>query len=281
MKIALIQQHATADLDDNLRRGVSAFEQAAREGARLIAYAELAFLPFLPQVPSRDNPDFRDYAQPVPGPLTEEFSALAKRYGIVAILNLFERDAARTFDSSPVIDADGKLLGTTRMIHIMEGPGFHEQGYYAPGDNPRWVYETKVGKVGVAICYDRHFPEYMRGLGLIGAEIVVIPQAGVLDEWGEGVFEGELKIASLHNGYFTALVNRVGREKVLHFSGESFVTDPFGKIVARAPRDADHILFADCDFGLIAESPAQKHFLPDRRPDVYRRFGLTKKPAKG
>ena len=281
MKIALIQQHATADPDDNLRRGVSAFHHAAQEGARLVAFAELGFLPFLPQVPSRDDPEYRAHAQPVPGPLTEEFSALARRSGVVTVLNLFETDGRRTFDSSPVIDADGRLLGTTRMVHIMEGPGFHERGYYSPGNNPRFVYETKVGKVGVAICYDRHFPEYMRGLGLLGAEIVVVPQAGVLDEWGAGVYEGELQIASFQNGYFGALANRVGKETVLHFSGESFVTDPFGTVIARAPRDAESILFADCDLGLIEKSHAKRHFLPDRRPNVYRRFGLTKERKKG
>ena len=277
MKIALIQQHATADLDDNLRRGTAAFHHAAQAGAELIAFAELAFLPFLPQVPSADNPDFRRFAQTVPGPLTEEFGALAKRWGSAVVLNLFEREGDRTFDSSPVIDADGRWLGTTRMIHIMDGPGFHEQGYYAPGDNPQLVYETKAGKIGVAICYDRHFPEWMRGLALQGAEVVVVPQAGVLDEWGAGVYEGEMQVASLQNGYFAALANRVGREEKLHFSGESFVTDPCGKVIARAPRGADHILFADCDLGLIAESHARKHFLPDRRPEVYRRLGLTDK----
>jgi len=275
MKIALIQQHASLDLADNLRRGIAAFEEAAEQGANLVAFAELAFLPFLPQIPSPDRPDFRRYAQTVPGPLTEEFSALAARRGVVTVLNLFETDGERTFDSSPVLDADGKLLGTTRMIHIMDGPGFWEQGYYAPGRNPKIVYDTAAGKVGVAICYDRHFPEYMRALALHGAEIVVIPQAGVLDEWGEGVYEGEVGIASLQNGYFGALCNRVGKEEVLHFSGESFVADPAGRVIARAPRDRDHLLLAECDLSLIARSHARTHFLPDRRPEVYRVLGLT------
>jgi N-carbamoylputrescine amidase len=277
MKIALIQQHAAPDLEDNLRRGIAAFEEAARNGASLIAFAELAFLPFLPQIPSSDRPDFRRYAQTVPGPLTEEFSSLAARLGVVTVLNLFETDGERTFDSSPVINANGKLLGTTRMVHIMDGPGFWERGYYAPGQNPRIVYDTAVGKVGIAICYDRHFPEYMRALALHGAEVVVIPQAGVLDEWGEGVFEAEVRIASLQNGYFGALCNRVGREEVLHFAGESFVADPSGQVIARAPRDRDFILYAECDLSQIARSQAKMHFLPDRRPEVYRALGLAGK----
>jgi beta-ureidopropionase len=275
MKIGLIQQHASGDPDDNLRRGTGAFREAAGQGAALVAFAELAFLPFLPRVPAERSPGFGSRAQTVPGPLTEEFSALARRHGVVTVLNLFETDGERMFDSSPVIDADGRLLGTTRMVHIMEGPGFHERGYYAPGGAQRFVFDTAVGRIAVAICYDRHFPEYMRGLRLLGADLVVVPQAGILDEWGEGVYEGELQIASLQNGYFAALANRVGLEDDLHFSGESFVTDPLGRVVARAPRDRDHLLLADCDMSLLEQAPARRHFLADRRPEVYRAMGLV------
>ena len=272
MKIALIQQHATKDYEENIRRGIDSFHQAASSGAKLVAFAELAFSTFLPQIPS--NQEYLAMAEPIPGPTTEQFSKLAKKYGVVVVLNLFERDGERTYDASPVIDADGKLLGVTRMVHIMEGPGFYEKGYYAPGENINFVYKTKVGRVGIAICYDRHFPEYMRCLGLKEAEIVVIPQAGALGEWTEGIFEAELQVAAFQNGYYTALVNRVGKEDVVHFAGESFVVDPHGRIIAQAPEDEDHILYADCDFQQIPQSQAKKHFLQDRRPDFYRVFDL-------
>jgi predicted amidohydrolase len=270
MKIALVQQQATGDYEENLKRGIESFHQAASSGAKLIAFAELAFLRFLPQIPSTKESLAK--AEPIPGPTTEQFSELAKKYGVVAVLNLFEREGDRTYDSSPVIDADGKLLGVTRMIHIMEGPGFHEKGYYTPGENMNFVYKTKAGRVGIAICYDRHFPEYMRCLGLKGAEIVVVPQAGAREEWTEGIFEAELQVAAFQNGYYAALVNRVGKEEVIHFSGESFVADPQGRIIAQAPKEEDHILYADCDFQQIPQSPAKKHFLQDRRPDLYRVF---------
>jgi len=272
MKIALIQQHATKDFKENLERGIEAFHQAADAGAELIAFAELAFLTFLPQVPS--TPDSLEKAESIPGPTTDEFSTLARRYGIVVVLNLFERDGEKTYDASPVIDADGQILGVTRMVHIAEEPGFHEKGYYTPGNNQSFIYETKIGKVGIAICYDRHYPEYMRSLGLKGAEIVIVPQAGTAGEWPEGIFEAELQVASFQNGYYAALVNRVGKEDVDHFAGESFVVDPFGQVIARAPQEKDLILYADCDFQKIPQSAAKKYFLPDRRPDFYRTFDL-------
>ena len=271
MKIALIQQHATQDRNDNLKRGIEAFREAATAGAELIAFAELGLLPFLPQAEA--TPDSARWAETIPGPTTEVFSRLAREYGTVAVLNLFEREGDRTYDASPVIDADGSLLGVTRMVHIMEGLGFYEKGYYTPGDKADFVFQTKVGKVGVAICYDRHFPEYMRNLALLGAEIVMIPQAGALGEWTEGIFEAELQVAAFQNGYYAALVNRVGKEEHLHFSGESFVVDPDGRLLAQAPQGEDHILYAEMDLGRAAESTAKRFFLRDRRPDVYGKFG--------
>jgi N-carbamoylputrescine amidase len=272
MKIALVQQHASPDRQDNVRRGIEAFREASRAGAGLIAFAELGFLRFLPQHPA--TPDSLAMAEPIPGPTTEIFSGLAREYGVVCVINLLERDGDRTYDSSPVIDADGRILGIVRMVHIMEGPGFHERGFYTPGDRGSLVFNTRAGKIGVAICYDRHFPEYMRGLALQGAEIVVVPQAGAVGEWTEGIFEAELQIAAFQNGYFAALANRVGKEEVDHFAGESFVVDPDGRMIARAPKDRDSILYADCDLTRLAHSSAKRHFLQDRRPEFYRTLRL-------
>lgn len=279
MRIALVQQHATGDPAENRARGRSAFLEAAKAGANLVGFAELAFTRFYPQVPaSAGSPSL---AETIPGPTTDLFCRLARETGTVAVLNLFERDGDRTYDSSPVIDADGRVLGVTRMVHIMEGPGFHERGYYAPGDRESFVHHTAAGRIGVAICYDRHFPEYTRGLRLAGAELVVVPQAGAVGEWTEGIFEAELQVAAFQNGYYAALVNRVGREEKLEFAGESFVADPDGRVVARAPRGRDHILYADCDLGKNAACHAARHFLEDRRPSVYAGMGLTKEDLKG
>jgi predicted amidohydrolase len=278
LRIALVQQHATGDPAENRARGRAAFREAARAGAGLVAFAELAFSRFYPQVPA--SSESRALAETVPGPTTDLFCGLARETGVVAVLNLFERDGDRTYDSSPVIDADGRILGITRMVHIMEGPGFHERGYYAPGDRPIFVWPTAAGRIGVAICYDRHFPEYMRGLRLAGAELVVVPQAGAVGEWTEGIYEAELQVAAFQNGYYAALVNRVGREEKLEFAGESFVADPDGRVIARAARGRDDILYADCDFKTNAASHAARHFLEDRRPSVYAGMGLTRENRK-
>jgi N-carbamoylputrescine amidase len=272
MKIALVQQHATKDPQENLDRGIAAFLKAVESGARLVGFAELAFLPFLPQTPA--SPKSVSFAETVSGPTVKKFRELARKHETVVVLNLFETDGRNTYDSSPVIDADGSLCGTTRMVHIMDGMGFHEKGYYTPGNLETFVYETRMGRVGVAICYDRHFPEYMRNLGLRGAEIVLIPQAGAIGEWPEGLFQAEVQVAAFQNGYYAALVNRVGKEDFLHFSGESFVVGPDGKIIAQAPQDQEFILYADCDFSKISQSPAKKYFIPDRRPNFYKNFGL-------
>lgn len=268
MRIALIQQHATWDRDANRARGLAAARQAASEGAEVIAFAELAFDRFYPQVPATLEHIAR--AEPVPGPTTEAFSALAREHGVVIVLNVFEQGAdGQTYDSSPVIDADGTLLGITRMVHITEYEHFHEQGYYAPGDRGVPVYRTQAGRIGVAICYDRHYPEYMRALAVAGAELVIVPQAGAVGEWPDGLYEAEMQVAAFQNGYFTALCNRVGEEEHLTFSGESFVCGPDGRVLARAAEGQDAILTCEVDLAACAESHARRLFLRDRRPDLY------------
>jgi N-carbamoylputrescine amidase len=267
MRLALIQQHATRNKAANVARGLTALETAARSGAQAACFAELAFEWFHPQRPA--GADVQDLAEPLDGPTVRAFQEKARELGLVVVMNLFERDGDRMFDSSPVIDADGTVLGVTRMIHITEYPCFHEQGYYTPGDTGAPVYDTRAGRVGVAICYDRHFPEYMRALALAGADLVVVPQAGAVDEWPEGLYEGEMRVAAFHNGYFIALCNRVGQEDCLDFAGESFVCAPDGQVIVRAPRSQDAILYADVDLGSAAHSHARRLFLKHRRPELY------------
>lgn len=267
MKIALIQQAATADKGANRRKGAEAVRSAAAGGAEVVAFAELAFDPFYPQ--ELATPGALAEAEPVPGPTTETFAALAADLGVVIVLNLFERDGEKTYDTSPVIDADGAILGTTRMVHITDYDCFHEQGFYTPGGPAAPVYDTRFGRIGVAICYDRHYPEYMRALALGGAQLVVVPQAGAVGEWPDGLYQAEMQVAAFQNGYFTALCNRVGAERRLTFAGESFVCDPAGRVIAQAGAGTDEILCCEIDLDEVDSSHGKKLFLRDRRPDLY------------
>jgi beta-ureidopropionase len=266
-RIALVQQRPSADKNANVERGLLALEAAAAARAQIVCFPELAFEPFYPQC--RAQRGFRDLAEPVPGPTTQRFADQARKLGVVVVLNLFERAGEHCYDTSPVIDADGALLGRTRMVHITDYPDFHEQDYYTPGDTGAPVYRTRFGRIGVAICYDRHFPEYLRALALGGADLVLVPQAGTVGEWPAGLFEAEMCVAAFQNGFFVGLCNRVGLDGRLTFAGASFVATPEGVVIAQAPQGEEHILSADVDLSVTGNSHARRLFLQHRRPELY------------
>ncbi|HEK84863.1 MAG TPA: carbon-nitrogen hydrolase family protein [Candidatus Aminicenantes bacterium] len=270
MKIALGQIAGSPDRQKNLEKGLRILEEAARKGAQVVVFPELSFLPFLPQKPA--EPGYESWAEPVPGPTTEMISRKAGELRLTVIFNLLEIYQGKTYDCSPVIDSDGKLVGKNRMVHVLEAPNFHEKSYYNPGDLGAGVFETSIGRIGLAICYDRHFPEYMRVLAMKGAELVVIPQAGAKGEWPAGLFEAEVQVAAFQNGYFCALTNRVGREPKVEFEGGSFVVSPFGQVIAQARRGEEELLLTEVDLSQLEDCPARKHFWKDRRPEIYDRL---------
>jgi N-carbamoylputrescine amidase len=167
--------------------------------------------------------------------------------------------------SSPVVDPNGTPLGVTRMVHVTDFDGFHEQDYYAPGDRGLPVHQTRAGRVGVVICYDRRVPEAMRAVR--DADVVVVPQAGTVGEWPDGLYEAELRVVAFQNGYLVALCNRVGREGVRLFPGESFVCGPDGVVLVRAGTGTAETLTTDLDLTACERSFARRLLLPLRRPD--------------
>ena len=267
VRIALAQHRATTDRAVNLRRMLQTMEEARRQGAEVFCVPELALTPFFPQYERLDAA--AGHAEPIPGPTSDRIAGKARELGLVTVFNMYEAADGRCYDSSPVYDADGSLCGVTRMVHITDYACFHERTYYAQGDRGAPVYDTAVGRVGVAICYDRHFPEYMRALGVRGAQLVAIPQAGALDEWPDGMYEAEVRTAAFQNGYFTALCNRVGEEERLTFAGESFVVAPTGEVLARGKRLDEDLIVVDLDLSACERSPARTLFWRDRRPDLY------------
>lgn len=161
------------------------------------------------------------------------------------------------------------------MMHITHYDGFFEQDYYDPGDRGAPVFETRFGRIGVCICYDRHYPEFLRALALQQADLVVVPQAGAVGEWPDGVYEAELQAGSFQHGFYMALANRVGEESVLTFEGSSFVTDPNGSVVARAPAHEETTLMVDLDLSLVELSAARTLFMQHRRPDAYQQGSVA------
>jgi beta-ureidopropionase len=275
-RIALVQQRISEDKKANVELGLRALTTAAANGVEIVCFPELAFEPFYPERPAQ--PGFEQLAEPVPGPTTDALAARARQLGVVVVFNLFERDGDRCYDTSPVIDADGALLGRTRMLHITDYPKFHEQSHYSPGDTGAPVYRTRWGRVGVAVCYDRHYPEYMRALALGGADLVLVPQAGIVAEWPDGLLEAEVRVAAFQNGYFVGLCNRVGLDGILTFAGESFVCAPDGTVLARAPQGVEHVVIADLDLSATGRSHARRLFFQHRRPELYGKWFAERLP---
>jgi predicted amidohydrolase len=269
MKVACAQFRHRGDRAASLDKAIEWVARAADQGADLIVFPELAFDFFFPQV--RADARYFDWGEPIPGPTTDRFQAAAAQHKIVTVINVFERAApGRYHDASPVIDADGTLLGVSRMLHIAEEPGYNEKFYYWPGDSGWPVHETKVGRVGVAICYDRHYPEHFRALALDGAELVVVPTATSTSEKAfMDVWEIEIQAAAVANQIFVAVANRAGIDGELHFFGRSFIAGPHGQVVARAGADEEELLVAELELASLEQARRHLPFLRDLRYDLY------------
>jgi N-carbamoylputrescine amidase len=269
LRIALAQVAVGPHREDNIRKALHMMDDAAQAGADLIVFPEMSVDPFFPQY--RTEKRYFDWGVPVPGPLTDRFEERATQLGLATVLNLFERAApGRYYDCSPVFGVDGRYLGKQRMTHILEGPGYNERYYYWPGDSGYPVFDLGPARIGVAICYDRHFPEGMRALALGGAEVIVVPTATAsLEAQFRAVWEVEMQAAAVAHGLFVAVANRAGVDDTLTFFGSSFAADPYGRVLARAPEDDVALLLVDLDLGLVEEARRDMPFLRDRRPDTY------------
>ncbi len=266
-RLALAQFAAEPTREQSVEKAIEQMRRASEQGAEIICFPEMAFDPFFPQW--RCERKFFDLAEPVPGPTSERFQEAAGRYRLVTVLNLFERAApGEHYDCSPVIDADGNYLGKSRMMHIAEEPHFNEKFYYWPGNTGYPVYSTKAGRLGLAICYDRHFPEQIRALVVQGAQLILSPFVGLVSDPLD-LYEIEMQGASFQNQVFFGVVNRSGRGHTADFAGRSFVTGPSGAVIARGRSMEEDLVIADLDLDLIDHWRAERRFLRDRRPETY------------
>jgi N-carbamoylputrescine amidase len=250
---------------------VALIEQAAAKGAQVVCLQELFYGPYFC---AEQNRKWYDLTERIPdGPTTKLMQELAKKLGIVLVVSMYEEDITGVYyNTTAVIDADGSYLGKMRKIHIPHcEPGFWEKFYFRPGNLGYPVFETRVGRVGVYICYDRHFPEGWRALGLGGAEIVFNPSATVAG-LSEYLWKLEQTAAAANNIYFVGAINRPGTEgpwKIGEFYGTSYFANPRGQILSEGCRDNDDIVIADLDFDMIREVRNVWQFYRDRRPETY------------
>ncbi|MCY4041347.1 MAG: acyltransferase [Gammaproteobacteria bacterium] len=244
-------------------------QDAARRGVQILCLQEIFNTPYF--CPSQDA-SWYETAEPVPGPTCERLAELARELRMVIIAPIYEQDApGLLYNTAAVLDADGSYLGKYRKTHIPHTSGFWEKFFFRPGNLGYPVFETAYAKIGVYICYDRHFPEGARALGLNGAEIVYNPSATVKGLSGH-LWELEQSAHAVANGYFMGCVNRVGVEapwNLGEFYGRSYFVDPRGKIVAQAAEGRDELLVAALDLDLIEEVRNTWQFYRDRRPDSY------------
>jgi N-carbamoylputrescine amidase len=274
LRIALAQVAVGPEREDNVTKALRMMVDAAQAGAQLIVFPEMSVDPFFPQY--RAEKRYFDWGEPVPGPLTNRFQEQAMLLGLATVINVFERAGpGRYYDCSPVFDANGSYVGKQRMTHILEGPGYNERYYYWEGNSDYPVFDIGATHlepihVGVAICYDRHFPETMRALALGGAELIVVPTATAsLEAEYRAVWEVEMQAAAIANGVFVAVANRAGVDGGLTFFGRSFAVDPYGRVLSRAPEDDMALLLVDLDLDLVEQARRDMPFLRDRRPETY------------
>jgi beta-ureidopropionase len=269
VRAALIQAHANLPKQEALDKHVAMIEEAAAKGAEVVCLQEIFFGPYFC---AQQEPHWFDTAEPDDGPTVQTMREIARKHQMVLVVPFFEKEFEGVFyNTAVVIDADGAVLGKYRKTHIPQvGPIFWEKYFFKPGNLGYPVFDTRVGKVGVFICYDRHFPEPARLLGLRGAQLTFNPSA-TIESLSRYLWQLEQPAHAVANGFFVGAVNRVGEELVdgARFYGSSYFCDPRGQIIAQASDRDDEVLVADLDLAMIDEVRTTWQFFRDRRPETY------------
>jgi N-carbamoylputrescine amidase len=280
-RVGLVQMAMSADSQVNLDRAAVRVAEAAARGAEVVCLPELFRTPYFCQ---REDAALFDLAEPVPGPSTERLGAVARQHGVAVVAPVFERRAPGLYhNSAAILDADGRLAGLYRKMHIPDDPAFYEKFYFAPGDLGFRAFDVRAGRIGALICWDQWYPEGARLTALQGASVLFYPTAigwHPLEKAEQGAAQRDAwrtiqRGHAIANGVYVAAVNRVGHERPapdqagLEFWGGSFFCDPFGVVLAEASADREETLVAEVDLGRIEEVRRGWPFLRDRRIDAY------------
>jgi N-carbamoylputrescine amidase len=285
-RIGLVQMSCSPDPAANLDKAADRVREAAREGAHIVCLPELFNAQYFCQ---REDIALFDLAESIPGPSTERLSAVAREQKVVIVASLFERRAPGLYhNTAAILEADGSLAGMYRKMHIPDDPLYYEKFYFTPGDLGFRAFDTSAGNIGTLVCWDQWYPEGARITALQGANVLFYPTAigwhpAEKEEFGAAQYDAWQTIQRAHaiaNGVYVGSVNRVGHENGdvlgnrvpgagLEFWGGSFIADPFGRIIARAPHDREDILIGEIDLRALEDQRRNWPFLRDRRIDAY------------
>ena len=270
IRAAIVQVAWTGDQESMIERHEKYVAEAAAAGTRVMCFQELFYGPYFCQV---QEAEYYSYAEAIPdGPTTKRFQEIAAKHAMVLVLPMYEQEQPGVlYNTAAVIDADGRYLGKYRKTHIPQVKGFLEKFYFRPGNLGFPVFDTAVGRVGVYICYDRHFPEGWRALGLNGAQLVFNPSA-TSRGLSSYLWKLEQTASAAANMYFVGAINRVGVEPLgdNDFYGTSYFASPHGQFVDDPASDQqEELVIRDLDMAMIDEARAQWAFYRDRRPDMY------------
>ena len=265
MKLALCQMANTGDLSANLKKSICAMEEAAKNQADLILFPEVQLTEFFPQYPGQDVSQYRTT---IDSEIVDKFCMAAKENEIMAVPNLLLYENGKTYDASVFIRKDGTIGGVQKMVHIAQEVQFYEQDYYAPSDDGFYVYDTEFGKLGIVVCFDRHYPESIRTESLMGADLVLVPTVNTKAEPSE-MFEWELRVQAFQNSVAIAMCNRVGKEGNMEFCGESVIVDANGDVIEKAD-DREQMVYAEIELSDSGAIRRSRPYTNLRRPEWYR-----------
>lgn len=264
MRIALCQMENKGSVQENLRNSMRAIGEAALQKADLILFPEVQLTEFFPQYPGQDVSGYRVGRD---SEIVKMFCDAAREHQIMVVPNLYLEEHGKAYDASLLIQKDGTIAGVQKMVHVAQADKFFEQDYYTPADDGFKVFETEYGKIGLVICFDRHYPESIRTEALMGADLILIPTVNTKAEPSE-MFEWELRVQAFHNSVYIAMCNRVGTEGEMDFSGESIVVDADGNTILKAD-DREQILYEDIDLVKAGEIRSRRPYTNLRRKAFY------------
>lgn len=264
MKIALAQMKMSADMDENYEKARFLIQKASGQGTKLVCFPEVQLSPFFAQY---EETDVSEYIITKDSRYVTGLCELCKELEIYISPNFYIEENGRCYDMSLLINDAGRIVGSQKMVHVAQCPNFYEQSYYTPSEEGFQVFDTPLGKIGIVVCFDRHYPESVRTLALRGAELIIIPTANTKAEPSE-LFQWEIQVQAFQNSVNIAMCNRVGTEDKMDFSGLSIVSDYEGRTVAIAD-DCEQLVVAEVDLSAASHIRRQKPYMCLRRPELY------------